>query len=508
MKLYYPINVDLYNVYPLKKMDAQQGNIGRGVLVTLTAAGQVIELEGEMVALWAKKPDGTVSYLPCQVVDGKIKADFTDQMLAVTGSVSVELQMINGDDNITTPIFKVEVHRSNIDSSAVESQNEFTALQKAVNSVNTALEDVEELKKTGLKGDKGDQGEAATIQVGSVSAGEPGAAPEVNNSGTASAAVFDFVLPRGGQGPPGKDGEKQVFFGAYADFPEEGDSAMLYVDTSNTDMLLLYRWNGSLYVPSGDGDTDKYALKSIYGDHGISLSGTRNGMYSIALNGGTARGQGSIAAGMGSEANGTNSFAFGNRVIARGEYSHAEGSGSSSQGSVNFAFGQNLEANSLHSQFVCGTRNVSDRNAYFIVGTGSSTNTNGLAVYSGFCQSVDFRCTGSPYSETIVASLLATPQKIASGSLSGTSESVILTLDDESSLYVLFSVEITDSNGNIYGYRAQLLARPGINATSKAPQGVDLGKSTNSGITIVKNGDGVKLTGTNGKTAYYSLYKF
>ncbi len=253
MKLYYPINVDLYNVYPLKKMDAQQGNIGRGVLVTLTAAGQVIELEGEMVALWAKKPDGTVSYLPCQVVDGKIKADFTDQMLAVTGSVSVELQMINGDDNITTPIFKVEVHRSNIDSSAVESQNEFTALQEAINSVNTALEDVEELKKTGLKGDKGDQGEAATIQVGSVSAGEPGAAPEVNNSGTASAAVFDFVLPRGGQGPPGKDGEEQVFFGAYADFPEEGSAEILYVDTSDTTVLRLYRWNGFSYVPTGGG---------------------------------------------------------------------------------------------------------------------------------------------------------------------------------------------------------------------------------------------------------------
>ena len=54
MKLYYPITVDLYNLYPLKKMDAQQDNTGRGVLVTLTAAGQVMEPDNETVTLWAK----------------------------------------------------------------------------------------------------------------------------------------------------------------------------------------------------------------------------------------------------------------------------------------------------------------------------------------------------------------------------------------------------------------------------------------------------------------------
>lgn len=257
MKLYYPITIDLYKVYPLKRIDAQQGNIGRGVLVSLTAAGQVVELDGETVTLWARKPDKTVSYLPCMIVDGKIQVLFTNQMLALPGDVKVELQLIHGADNITTPIFTVEVHRSNVDSSAVESRDEFTALQAAINSVNIALEDVEELKKTGLKGDKGDQGEAATIQVGTVTAGEPGTAPEVNNSGTASAAVFNFVLPRGGQGPPGKDGEEQVFFGAYTDFPEEGDAAMLYVDTSNTDILLLYRWNGLGYVEASGKSEDK-----------------------------------------------------------------------------------------------------------------------------------------------------------------------------------------------------------------------------------------------------------
>lgn len=240
MKLYYPITVDLYNPYHLKKMNAQQDNAGRGVLVTLTAAGMVIAPTGETVTLWAKKPDGTVSYLPCTVADGKIKADFTNQMLAVAGTVQVELQLVDDENNITTPIFTVEVYPSNIDSSAVESKNEFTALIKA-------LQEVEELKKNGLKGDPGD---AATISVGTVTASAPGGDPVVTNSGTSSAAVFDFVLPRGATGPQGPKGPDEVFFGVYSDFPQTGNPEMLYVDTS-VDPRLMYNW---------DAETSKYIL--------------------------------------------------------------------------------------------------------------------------------------------------------------------------------------------------------------------------------------------------------
>ena len=70
----------------------------------------------------------------------------------------------------------------------------------------------------GPKGDKGDtgaqgpagadgqDGQAATIQVGATTTGEPGTNATVTNSGTSSAAVFDFVVPRGAQGPAGADG--------------------------------------------------------------------------------------------------------------------------------------------------------------------------------------------------------------------------------------------------------------------------------------------------------------
>lgn len=57
----------------------------------------------------------------------------------------------------------------------------------------------------GPQGEKGADGAAATIRVGTVSSG---AAASVTNSGTTSAAVFDFVLPKGDKGEKGDPGEQ------------------------------------------------------------------------------------------------------------------------------------------------------------------------------------------------------------------------------------------------------------------------------------------------------------
>ena len=63
------------------------------------------------------------------------------------------------------------------------------------------------LKNTGgPKGDKGDTGDAATITVGSTSTGTPGTNASVTNSGTSSAAVLDFTIPRGDKGDKGDTG--------------------------------------------------------------------------------------------------------------------------------------------------------------------------------------------------------------------------------------------------------------------------------------------------------------
>ena len=69
--------------------------------------------------------------------------------------------------------------------------------------------------KTGPAGADGKDGAAATIQIGTVTTGEPGTQAQVTNVGTTNAAEFNFVIPRGengtngtngAQGPAGADG--------------------------------------------------------------------------------------------------------------------------------------------------------------------------------------------------------------------------------------------------------------------------------------------------------------
>lgn len=66
----------------------------------------------------------------------------------------------------------------------------------------------------GEGGSSGEAGTAATIEIGTVTTGEAGSSASVINSGTTSAAVFDFVIPRGDKGekgdtgPQGPQGEK------------------------------------------------------------------------------------------------------------------------------------------------------------------------------------------------------------------------------------------------------------------------------------------------------------
>lgn len=55
----------------------------------------------------------------------------------------------------------------------------------------------------GSPGAKGDPGAAATVKVGTVTTGEPGTDAIVTNSGTESAAVLDFTIPRGETGAGG-----------------------------------------------------------------------------------------------------------------------------------------------------------------------------------------------------------------------------------------------------------------------------------------------------------------
>lgn len=118
----------------------------------------------------------------------------------------------------------------------------------------------------GPKGDKGDTGEqgpqgpagqAATIQVGTVTTGDPGTNARVTNSGTSSEAVFDFVIPRGqdGSGGGGAAGVSSFNGRTGAVTPETGDYT-------------------AAQVGAADATTTQQALQALSDEIGGILAGT------------------------------------------------------------------------------------------------------------------------------------------------------------------------------------------------------------------------------------------
>lgn len=62
----------------------------------------------------------------------------------------------------------------------------------------------------GIQGETGNTGAAATIAVGSTTTGVAGSSAAVTNSGTSSAAIFDFAIPRGDKGETGDTGSQGI----------------------------------------------------------------------------------------------------------------------------------------------------------------------------------------------------------------------------------------------------------------------------------------------------------
>jgi len=86
------------------------------------------------------------------------------------------------------------------------------------------------------RGDKGDTGNtgpagtAATISAGTTTTGAAGTSASVANSGSSSAAVFDFTIPRGDTGAVGAKGDKG----------DKGDTGATGPDGNPTGALLPY----------------------------------------------------------------------------------------------------------------------------------------------------------------------------------------------------------------------------------------------------------------------------
>lgn len=94
----------------------------------------------------------------------------------------------------------------------------------------------------GDPGPKGDPGAAATVTVGATTTGDPGSQASVQNTGTTSAAVLSFTIPKGEKGDAGAAGPG-VSVGSGAP-SEPGQTGECYIDVA-TGQLYRYEETGA-----------------------------------------------------------------------------------------------------------------------------------------------------------------------------------------------------------------------------------------------------------------------
>ena len=89
----------------------------------------------------------------------------------------------------------------------------------------------------GPKGDKGDAGQAATVTVGTTTTAGAGEQASVTNSGTESAAVLNFTVPKGEKGDTGAAGPGVSVGSGAPSAPGQVGECYIDVETGN-----LYRY--------------------------------------------------------------------------------------------------------------------------------------------------------------------------------------------------------------------------------------------------------------------------
>ena len=132
-----------YNISRAKHLDN-----ARYILCTLTENGIPRKVKvSEDARVRITKPDNTSVYNDCDVItDGRVLITLTEQILAVQGNAIADIQLINNDTSIiySTQNFVIHIDDTAVDYGAIESTNEFIALNKIFQEFNSIRRITEE----------------------------------------------------------------------------------------------------------------------------------------------------------------------------------------------------------------------------------------------------------------------------------------------------------------------------------------------------------------------------
>lgn len=136
--LIHKINLDCLRKDSQAIVNAKIGEAsGRKIVFTLYEGRAPFFVPSDTTVVFrAKKPSGAVLYNNCVVDDGKIEYTITSQTVAEKGVFPCEIQIIGADNKVIyTPCITLNVTENLYSDTEVESSNEFTELQEALNKI-------------------------------------------------------------------------------------------------------------------------------------------------------------------------------------------------------------------------------------------------------------------------------------------------------------------------------------------------------------------------------------
>lgn len=98
---------------------------------------------GAVANIYIKKPSGAQIYNSCIISGQVITVQPTTQMFAESGKQFGQLQILQDESIVESFLVLFDVERSIVDDSAIESSDEFTALEDALNSIDDAATEAE-----------------------------------------------------------------------------------------------------------------------------------------------------------------------------------------------------------------------------------------------------------------------------------------------------------------------------------------------------------------------------
>ena len=127
------------NKKPFQIITANTGEVAsRFIRINIVDGATPLDLTGITVSIYAEKPDGKKVFNNVTIEDktnGIVLAELTSQVLAVEGSVKLNLLLEKDNARLCTKQFLLKVDKSLVDDEAIESINEFGVLTKALDKV-------------------------------------------------------------------------------------------------------------------------------------------------------------------------------------------------------------------------------------------------------------------------------------------------------------------------------------------------------------------------------------